>query len=406
MNLADIKSLLPGLLLPAILAASPCLRAQSETADEHDSAAALARQQGFMNAINGIESSDGAYAADLSEQILSLGLSMQQEERHGEAVAAFKRGVHLARINNGLYCAEQIPLLQGQINSHIALGQYEEADERQHYLYRVQLRSLEGGADRASALLQQANWQFNAHQMRLGWQGPGRLMNMWNLYQSALNDILKEEGETSPNLLPPLYGMLRTQYLVNEFRQASNQPGFHFGSTSDSQDLSSFYTYRAESYDRGVSVIRAIHSIQQANHGAESNEAIAARIMLGDWALWHDKHDKATELYQAVIRELDQLDDAQLHLDHFFAEPAMLPDLDGLRPLPPPVSAEQGNMLVEFGVDSRGRVVDLVRLDEKDDSDARASRLLRTLRNSHFRPRFSAGEPVATDKLVRAYDVQ
>jgi tetratricopeptide (TPR) repeat protein len=406
MNRTDLNSLLLGLLLPVTLAVSPCLRAQQETTDETDPAAALTREQGFMNAISGIESSEGAYAADLSEQMLSLGLSMQQQQRHSEAVAAFKRGVHLARINNGLYCAEQIPLLQGQINSHIAMGQYDDADERQHYLYRVQLRSQDGGADRASALLQQANWQFNAHQMRLGWQGPGRLMNMWNLYQNALNDILKAEGETSPNLLPPLYGMLRTQYLVSEFREASDQPGFNFGSTSASHDLTSFYTYRAESYDRGKTVILAIYDIQRANRGADSSEAIAARVMLGDWALWHEQRDDATELYQAAIRELEQLSDAQLLFDHFFAEPAMLPDIDGLRPLPPPVSAEQGNILVEFGVDSRGRVVDLERLDDNEDSDGLASRLIRNLRNTHFRPRFTADEPVGTDKLVRAYDIQ
>ena len=35
-----------------------------------------------------------------------------------------------------------------------------------------------------------------------------------------------------------------------------------------------------------------------------------------------------------------------------------------------------------------------------------ASRLLRVLRNTKFRPRFVAGEPVGTEKLVRAYDIK
>ena len=406
MNRADFNSVLPGLLLPVILAISPCLPAQQETAAPHDADAALAREQGFMNAISSIESSEGAYASALSEQMLSLGLSLQQEQRHSDAVAAFKRGVHLARVNNGLYCAEQIPLLEAQIRSHVALGQYAEADERQSYLYRVQLRSLDSGTERASALLQQANWQFNAHQMQLGWQGPGRLMNMWNLYQRALNDILEAEGETSPKLLPPLYGMLRTQYLISEFQAVSQQPGMNFSSTAASQELDNFYLYRSKNYDKGRSVILAIRDIQQANHGAGSVEAISAQIMLGDWALWHDQRDDANALYRAAITELEQLGDAQIIVDRFFDEPVVLPDIDGLQPLPPAVSPEQGNILVEFGVDSRGRVVDLERLDRNEESDGAAIRLMRDLRNTHFRPRFIAGEPAGTDKLVRAYDIR
>ncbi|MCB1849088.1 MAG: hypothetical protein KDI04_17395, partial [Halieaceae bacterium] len=60
------------------------------------------------------------------------------------------------------------------MRSHIALGQYAEADDLQQYLYRVELRALESGEERANALVQQANWQFNAHRLGLGWQGPGR----------------------------------------------------------------------------------------------------------------------------------------------------------------------------------------------------------------------------------------
>ena len=99
-------------------------------------------------------------------------------------------------------------------------------------------------------------------------------------------------------------------------------------------------------------------------------------------------------------------DDAKPQEARLFAEPVPLPDISGLRRLPPPVSTQQGNILVEFGVDVRGEVVDLVRLDTNTDSDAVAIRLMRRLRNTLFRPRFEAGEPAAMDKLVRAYDIK
>lgn len=364
----------------------------------------------FLGAISSIESDQGAYAAELPEQMLSLGLSLQRQQRHPEAVKVFKRGVHLARVNHGLYSAEQIPLLRGQVDSLIAMGEYNQADERQHYLYKVQRRSLVGGGQRAVALMQQANWQYNAYRLGLGWQGFGRLANMWELYRGALNDIIAVEGETSFKLMPPLKGMLRTQYLISAY---SGQTGvgnadaaLSFGGMyGDNQNPNQFYHLRSQSYKTGQNVIAAIYGIQKKHYGDDSIEAAAALVMLGDWAQWNDKREESSEVYRQVIAELAAFDDAQAVSGRFFAEPVPLPDMDGIRPLPPAVNADQGDILLEFGVDPRGRVVDLVRQDEYEERDARATRLMRELRKTKFRPRFEAGEPVGTEKLVRAYDI-
>ena len=81
--------------------------------------------------ITDLESRYGPYAPGLSEQLLGLGSVYQKQGLHEEAAAVFKRGVHVARINDGLYSSSQIPLLQGLIQSLVAMGEYEGADERQ-----------------------------------------------------------------------------------------------------------------------------------------------------------------------------------------------------------------------------------------------------------------------------------
>ena len=363
-------------------------------------------EQSLQDAIKRLESSQGAYGPGLSEKMLSLGLALQKHQRHTEAVSAFKRGVHLARINSGLYCPDQIPLLQAQVRSHIALGQYAEADDLQQYLYRVELRALESGEERANALVQQANWQFNAHRLGLGWQGPGRLSNMWELYRRAFTDILEAEGDTSPKLLTPLWGMLRTQYLVSEYRTESIAPGGGMNPSTLSQDMQRFYGDRSENYERGTSILAAIYQVQLSNHGEHSPEARQALVQRGDWALWNEQDEDALQAYRLALAELAGEDAAQASGETLFAEPMPLPDLDGLRRLPPAVSAEQGNILVEFAVDARGRVDNLERLDDNTELDDTASRLLRELRNIRFRPRFAGDQPVATEKLVRAYDIE
>jgi hypothetical protein len=128
-------------------------------------------------------------------------------------------------------------------------------------------------------------------------------------------------------------------------------------------------------------------------------------VTLGDWALWNDRREDADEIYKTVLAELAARDDAKEEGRGPLDEPVALPDIKGLRTLPPAVSADEGNILLEFGVNSRGKVIDLVRLDTNEDIDAKAGRLMRVLRNTLFRPRFKAGQPVGTDKLVRAYEI-
>lgn len=400
------EAVLVAIILAAFSAAVPAREAQPEPEPVVEQPA-TAGERSLRNAISAIESRDGPYAADLPEQMLSLGLALQQQDRHSEAMAQFKRGVHLARINNGLYCPDQIPLLQGEIRSAIALGEYAQVDELQQYLYRVEMRGLASGEQRAAALLQQANWQFNAYQLGLGPDAALRLVTMWDLYRAAWTDLNETGESTSPKLLPPLYGLLRTQYLISEYRAENQPPGSGFNTNYLGSQANTFSAYRSESYDLGRSVIVSIYNIQRSSRGEDSDEAIDAIVSLGDWAWWHDKRDEAVDIYQQALAELAQRDDAQqVEKQLLFAEPVPLPDMSGLRRLPPAVGADQGNILVEFGVNSRGSVTDLVRLDSNEEIDAAADRLMRVLRNTPFRPRFEAGEPVATDKLVRAYDIK
>ena len=367
--------------------------------------------QAFRNTVAGMESSGGAYSAMLPEQLLSLGQALQSEGRHAEAVAVFKRGSHLARINNGLHSEAQIPHLQKTITSHLALGQLAEADKNQARLFRIQQRSLASGTINANALQQQAIWQHQAYDMGIGNKDAnfGRLLSMWDLYRTALTSIVDEEGETSPRLLPPLYGMLQTQYLISGYRGHSDTALFGGDSEPGARQAQNrFYSYYSKSYDIGRAVIRAIYDIEVALHGEKSLATANTRVMLADWMLWHEQRKPAMEAYTLAMGELAELDDAQVQIDKLFGAPVALPDLDGVRTLPPEVSTEEGDILIEFGVNQRGKVIDLVRMENEESEETTgsgATRLLRTLRKTKFRPRFADGEAVITENIVKAYAI-
>lgn len=357
----------------------------------------------FRQAIDRSEA-QGAYTETLSEQLLGLGLALQQQDRHADAIEVFKRGVHVARINNGLYAGEQVPLLQSEIVSHIATEDYLQADERQAYLYRVQQRSMTLGEDRTMALMQQARWQRQAYDMGLGEQGFARLLNMWDLYRLAVTDISEREGDSSPKLLKPLAGMLQSQYLIAGFSKQTSDSGLSTNDLTARQDQSRFFAYQRESYKRGQAVIRAMYDIEQFNNDNDPVTAAESLTLLGDWMLWHGVKERAFDSYTQAFTELAALDDAQFHIERLFGQPAPLPDFEGVRPLPPRGSANEADLLLEFGVTPGGRVVDLVRQGEVDDNNSRANRLVRVLRKTRFRPRLEDGVPVATEKLNWAYD--
>jgi len=395
----------------AALAAALAAAQPEPAAEEHDAlddeAAALEAVRSdtirrYREEIGALEQAGGAYSTGLTEPLLELGLALQQAGQHAEAIRILKRGVHLARVNEGLYSEQQLALIEAEIRSHMALGDFQAADDRHRYLYRVQQRTLTD-AGRSLALMRQARWQRRAYELGLDENGFERLLRMWNLYRLALSEIAESEGDTSPNLLPPLYGMLRAQYLISGF-DGTDPTGLSPDPFDPRVDEGRFVAFRSQSYKQGGSVIRAIYDVQQAQPGAGPREHAQALVLLGDWRLWHDKPDDAAQAYADALAELAALDDAETATADLFGAPVALPALEGIRPLPEPVPAEQANLLVEFKVDERGRVRDLDRVDEADDNEGIANRLLRKLRRTQFRPRFADGQPVPTTGIQWAYD--
>ena len=365
------------------------------------------QETSYRAMIEALESRHGAYAAALPEQLLSLGLRLQQDGRHEEAVNLFRRGVHLARVNNGLYSAEQIPLIKQEIASQVALGKYHEADERQSYLYRVQMRNLESGLGRADALMQQARWQYNAYILALEGNDYGRLMNMWDLYRLALNDIVAREGETSPTLIRPLEGMLLSQYLIAGYVFDGQSSGFSGDNNIVAQHTANrFNAYRAQSYTKGRAVIQAIYDIHKVNFGDSTSETAEALTMMGDWSLWNGEPKAAMQFYREATAELVAGGAAEEDIDRIFGKPVALPNFDGVRPLPEHAEDGEGLLQLQFTVNAEGRVRNLERLDENDLSSGKVNRIMRKLRKTRFRPAMAMGEPVATDNVTRNYGIE
>jgi hypothetical protein len=421
----------------------------------------------YRSTVADIERSEGAYAQALVEPLLSLALSLQQQDRHEEAIDIVKRGAHLSRINLGLYTGDQIPLLRTQIESHLALGQYEEADERQRYLYRVERRALDGQPEAIDALMRQADWQRQAYTLEVGEEETlgGRLLLMWDLYRVALIESIKQKGNYDPSLLTPLYGMLQAQYLI-----AGHQS--YNGSDFITNAEARFSAYNSIAFKRGSKVLKAIEELNLIHYPDTPQKHAEDLIQQGDWYWWFGKWSDAETLYRqaaevllppmddtmqeggteatpssqtgslASLAELDTETDASVALAtdsteatlpasddtgtlttvmdkeereillqtimaKLFAAPVPIPNVDGIHPLPPYRMDESEELVFRFTVTDTGRVIDLERLREPDvqDDDARKriGRLARSLKQTRFRPRFANNEPATTEQVTLSF---
>ena len=473
----------------------------------------------YRNYIQSMETSGGAFASGLTEQLLGLGLNLQALDRHAEAAAVLKRGVHVSRVQSGLYSADQIPLLKAEIRSLTALQRFDEVDEHQRYLARVESEALEGSAASIAALLDQGAWAEQAWELKLGEQEAHleHLARSWDYYLLAYNQSVKLYGDQSPELLKSLEGMLRLQYrFANLQRQSASQSAF--GNSNYRQT-----TALGGAFRRGEAVLSTIYGLKLQN-GSSAGEQASDLTRLGDWAWWMGKRSNARKYYEqawlrvtlpppdtqnepgamgesdptvdeteapsaladASANDADVTDDAGTPEDittpnqnaadtssgetsvasqapaddaepeprvdgasqpllaielggppvddpvmraALFESPSPLPDIDGIRALPPFRRDATGPLVVQFRLNESGKITQLERVavapveetettnpdtDTEEEkavaqsgikSDPKVDRLLRKMRKTRFRPRFEGGKPVTTDMIVWSFDL-
>jgi len=253
----------------------------------------------YRGYIESMETNAGAFAPGLTEQLLGLGLNLQALDRHAEAAKVLKRGVHVSRVQSGLYAADQIPLLRAEIRSLIALGRFDEVDEHQRYLARVESEALTGTPASIAALIDQGEWAEQAWDLRLGDQEahPEHLARSWEYYRLAYNQSTQLYGERSLELVKPLEGMLRLQYRFADLQRenASNSP---FDGSGYRQTSALGGAYR-----RGEAVLSTIFGLKMVN-GSSAGEQARDLTRLGDWARWMGRRSDSRSYYDKAWRRL------------------------------------------------------------------------------------------------------
>jgi len=121
-------------------------------------------QQNLRQTVASLESRGDFWDPRIAESMTSLGMLLQREGRHEEAIDALDRAAQVSRINHGLYSLEQAPLLALQVDSHLALERWAEADRLMRNHFYIHVRALpEDGPELIPALDNYAGWHVRAY---------------------------------------------------------------------------------------------------------------------------------------------------------------------------------------------------------------------------------------------------
>lgn len=363
----------------------------------------------YEERVTELESSGGAFHLDLTEALVGLGSAYMSRGDYKSAEAAFRRALHNSRVNYGLYCVEQLPILEPLIEVNSITGDWEDLDQIYHYLHWVSKRIYGAKDHRMLPVIERiGRWHLRSYTSGADDDAFPHLAAADQLFHEAIQIIEANYGENDPRLLNPLYGIVLTSYQVASFLsrggvvETSQRAGRSTAQVGRRQSLETA-RFREDTilkaYIKGKAAMERIVAIHDASPDLPLESDALALVHLGDWYLLFNKWNSSQEAYSNAYELLTASGLPQDDIDGFFARPRSLPAIpfleeEGAGEVKVSEPTNSPYVLVTFDVSESGKAKN-IKIVESNPEDSISLR--RKARNSvaaaKFRPRFVNGLP-------------
>lgn len=360
----------------------------------------------FRRQLGTLEDSQGPYSDALAEPLTSLGRYHRANGDLEEATRMYRRALHLVRVNDGLYSERQMPVLRELLAVYRATGDFGALDQRYEYYFRLYGKGKPPYTSvRLQAALGYLRWQREALRLNLDGDNVRRLQHLYRLNEELVRATGADSSVPLAGYREVVLSQLRNLYLLEDrvrprlenIGRVSSAP--QFAQQFDQQD---FDQRRMENLQRsalslGNSLLQELISRYDAE--ADPQQVAGLYLELGDWYQWHSNESRAAQHY-AKVGELLAGSADQALLQQWLGQPVELPD-NGAFWQPPVAVDDQPPLILEvtYDVSARGRASNLQSIEEDPDTEGKANRLKRALRQIRFRPKWADG--VATPTSVR-----
>lgn len=359
--------------------------------------------------VAGIEASGGAWDRGLSEELISLGELQQQQGDHLQAIETFDRAIHVNRINSGLHTLEQIPVIEQLIQSHLVMGDWEQADIYNNYLFYVQQKAFGQNDPRLIPVLDKlATWNIQAFNIGYGEFLGMRLREAQIMFFAAARMVGTHFGNRDERRVGYLRNIANSSYLLSMNRELLteiNQPEFRTSQSILMAKVNENRSVLPPGFKSGEQALQEIVEYYQEMGDApyELAESIAN---LADWHLIFGRRKQANELYRVAWQGLQEQESREELIDRLFGEVVPLPTF--ANSVDNPASVYQTNSEsdalnhdfadVMFDVTASGLVRNAeVVSEETVENSSHHNRLRGVIRDTYFRPLIVDGEPQRSD---------
>lgn len=345
----------------------------------------------YLRVIELIESAGRHASPRLARACAGLATTLHGAGRHEAAAAAFERAIALNRRTEGLFNAEQLPLLEKQADSLTELGRAEQALLAHRYaLQVVARRDGQRSVPYARALESLGRWYTRVRSFEAG---RATLQRAAALVESLEND-------DSLAMVGPLTGIaenarrwlldpqIRATSPVDEDRRAM----FHdtMMPTPPGLSASTIGTEGLKALERAAAIVDA---------DGTATPLLVARVhaQLGDWHQARQAPDRARPHYLRAWQAAGGDADGMAIRKALFGDPVLiryvLPDNWDRYARRPPEEIERRDVAIELTVTADGGIRDPRPVGGASD-DKLVAQALRALETACYRPRIVDGEPV------------
>lgn len=359
----------------------------------------------YNSTVQDIEEDGGAWDGSLVEELSALGRLQQQQGDHLGAIETLDRAIHINRINSGLYTLEQVSVVEQLIQSYMALGNWEQADIYNNYLFHVQQKAYGGDDPRLIPVLDRlATWNIQAFNIGYGDLLGIRLRQSQIMFNAAARMVGVHFGKNDERFINYQKHIAHSAYLVARNPELMNEidrPEYRNMQQMLADRLNEQRRVQSPGFKTGERALIEIAQYHQEK-GDDPYALAEAITHLADWYLMFERRRVALENYQIAWDLLQEQEDAEALTERLFGSVVPIPaHMSSIQKPDAFYRNEDGTEALNFDfadlvfdVTQNGYVRNVETVSEETEAnDSQLSRLRIWVRSTRFRPLIVDGKP-------------
>ena len=361
----------------------------------------------YLEEIDRIEATEGAYSAELSDLLMSLGMSYQEKVDYENANLAFQRGMQLEKINYGLFSLGQTPYLQEIANTHRLLGDWEQSQKAIDQFYIVNEKNFGEKDQRMLPIIESMlDWHAESYNLRDPRDSFPSLSAMERL-AAKMHVILDDSADLGDPSTPEKYLRIgKIQYML-----ARHIKDFGLPQESGMSITTDRYATERNSpltshnyYSRGSAALQKVVKSVMEQKPPILLDQIEAIANLGDWYLIFGQSGSATKAYALADELISSTPESEEIRAKIFGAGKLINFDNPNNKMSSDQNMNLNLVKVSMTISRSGSALDIiVKNEDKVLSDDEELALRKYFKKRRFRPSFSEGKTRSMNIVLPYY---